>query len=139
MSLYFCETYSTLSQKPIRPINFAGQVLSLPGFFYCFLDDLSGPAAALIVAVGVHFQRDALVTVPQDLAHRGHVRPGGDRKGGESVAEFVRVESLNVVPLCELPEIVGWTGWVHWLWTPVLGENKGADGLLRLLASELAE
>ena len=126
-------------QKPIRPINFAGQVLSLPGFFYCFLYDLSGPAAALIVAVGVHFQRDALVTVPQDLAHRGHVRPGGDRKGGESVAEFVRVESLDVVQLCKLTEVVCWACGMHRLWASILGENKGTDGLLCLLAAELTE
>ena len=124
MSLYFCETYSTLSQKPIRPINFAGQVLSLPGFFYCFLYDLSGPAAALIVAVGVHFQRDALVTVPQDLAHRGHVRPGSDRKTGEAMAEFVRVESLDVVPLCELTEVVCRACGVHWLRASVLSEYE---------------
>ena len=51
--------------------------------FWCVFPDgvpenLGCTAAAFLIGVGVHPQRDGGVAVAQGLTHRGHIRPGGD-------------------------------------------------------------
>ena len=41
-------------------------------------ENLGCTAAAFLIGVGVHPQRDGGVAVAQGLTHRGHIRPGGD-------------------------------------------------------------
>ena len=76
-------------QKPRRGQKTKPDRSTLPGFFHvcfeCVPENLTGPLDALLVGVGVHPQRDRLVTVAQLLRHAGNVGPAGDCDAGEGV------------------------------------------------------
>ena len=91
--------------------------------FQCVPNNLTGPSDAFLIGVGVHPQRDRRVTMAQPFRYADHIGSVGDCEACGGVAELVRVEILNAVPLAELLKIAGGALGVHNVWAVFLREN----------------
>lgn len=121
----------------------------LPGLSLCLFDlvgglflervaeDVSCPADAFLVGVGVHLQGNSLVGVAQLLRYRGDVGAVGDGDTCKRVAELVGVEILDAVLLGEPFEIPGRRRGVHRVSGAALCENIGRQSGCCLLQTKL--